>query len=153
MAAKHVARASPKQPHEVRQLTVTVVDTCRLISAGADQYLVVHVVFPDSTWSWGVWCTSTRGTYDLVLGPLPSYLPCSDGLAELGITDWTYNDVDFPTPSDLPLDNYTQDSLTEHPPPPPPPPGSRVAFARAKRHRWLPDWLGLRGILARRGRP
>ena len=98
-------------------LAITIIPTAQFIAIGADEYVVVHSRFSDFACSWGMWRRSSQSDYELVLGPLPSYTSRAEGLAKIGVTEWTDIDGDLPTPPNLPLENYTRENLGEYSPP------------------------------------
>ncbi len=118
----------------------TTISTSQLISVDTSEYLVVHVVFPGIIWSWGAWKRTTEGRYQLALGPLSIHTSMAEGLKTIGISTWKTVDDTFPTPSELPLDDYDRASLGVYSPPK----GSRVSIAAASFGELLSSWKMLR---------
>lgn len=114
---------------------VTFLPTSRLVSAGGHQCVVAHAVSPEFGGARGIWRRSPQGTFQLVMGPLHAYVPTANGFARLELTELTELtnlDLELPTPSNLPVDDFTVDKLEKFSPPR----GSTTAVVRPRRGFW-----------------
>lgn len=112
-----------------------------LISAGGVEHVLVYGIFTGGMFAWGMWRREADSSHRLVLGPRYYYVPRAEGLASIGITDWTRVDLDVPTPADLPLEDFAMQNLGEFRPPP-----STVCIVVPSGGFWytLRTWLRLR---------